>query len=935
VKKITFHNIAGIFFPAFLVFITLFLVWKNYVPNTSLMGWDSLHSEFNFKDSLYRTFWGVWREDQGLGSVAIHSHMADLPRIISIWILSIVLPQNLIRYSYLSLTFVLGPLGVYFLLNCLLSKKSKLTNSVSSFLGSLFYMLNLGTLQHFIVPFEMFNVAFAFIPWLYLLLIKYLKEGNKKDLLWFSIVTILASPMAYAATLFYAYIGGLIVFLFFFNIFERKKIVIKRTFLILAITSLLNLYWILPNLYSIKSVGSDVSNAKINILFSPEAFIRNQDFGNWKDVLINKNFLFDWRIYDFDTNQFDNLMIEWNTHLNSPWVSNIAYVVSIISILGLLISIIKLDKVGISFFTLGLFSLFFLFNLNGPTGGIYNYLYKSSDLIREGLRTPFTKFSISFLLVTSYFFGYFFNFLIDLIKHKAIKYPLSFLVTVVISISLFFLMKPAFYGNLISNVVKKQIPNEYFEVFKWFNTHSDDRIALMPLNTPWGWEYNNWGYQGSGFLGFGISNPLLVRDYDRWSPFNETFYLQASKALYDGETEELKSIFERYKLKYLLLDESIIDAGGNSELLRLDDIKNLFSELNIKEVAKFGFLTIYDTGIENKDNITTFDKYFLIDADLNYSKTNPLYLKYGNYFEDKNGLGFPFVNFDFRGPVDIGVTNDQLLFTNKETNSEVKLEITDKASETFEENHGFKDAFNCDLKKVGNVYKENLLEGRSYKSTGGGVSCDYFAYPDLSYKDAYVLRIKGQNLKGRSLKIYLYNWDTMRVELEELMKEGEFDEYFVVYPKEKEGSGYTVNVETRSFGRIASENTVEAVEFIPFDLNLVQNLYIDSKGQFEKTGNLKILEVNKTGTSIYKIKTTGSGVLQLGQGYDEGWIAISNKKILEHVKVNSWSNGWVVSADNTQSESITWIIFWPQFLEWIGFLVLGLTTVYLIVQSRK
>ena len=124
-KKITFHNIAGIFFPAFLVFITLFLVWKNYVPNTSLMGWDSLHSEFNFKDSLYRTFWGVWREDQGLGSVAIHSHMADLPRIVYLWIASFFLKINFLRYFYVFTSLFLGPLGIYFLIRYLFNKERR------------------------------------------------------------------------------------------------------------------------------------------------------------------------------------------------------------------------------------------------------------------------------------------------------------------------------------------------------------------------------------------------------------------------------------------------------------------------------------------------------------------------------------------------------------------------------------------------------------------------------------------------------------------------------------------------------------------------------------------------------------------------------------------------------------------------------------------
>lgn len=840
-------------FPLVIISLCVFLSFKNYQPNTFLVGWDSIHSEFNFKESLSRAFWGVWREDQGLGTLAIHSHMADLPRIITIQVLSLVLPQDLLRYSYIFLTLILGPLGVYCFLDYLLNKKHQFYFSIASFLGALFYLLNLGTLQHFFVPFEMFNALFAFIPWLYLFLIKYLKENNNKYLLLFGVVNILASPIAYAATLFYAYLGGLLVFLFIFSLLSYKKVIFKKSVMIIFITFFLNLYWILPNIYSIISASSDVSKAKINVLFSPEAFIRNRDYGDLKNVLINKNFLFDWRAFNFQTNQFDDLMSVWNSHLDSFGVLNIFYIITTISLLGLIFSIFKLDKIGISLFGVGLLSLFFLFNFNGPTGNLYSFLYNNFEIFKEGLRTPFTKFSIPFMLVMSYFFGYFFLILLKSFKNKIFVWILYLIFLFSVSSSLIFVMKPAFEGNLISQVVKKDIPNEYFKIFTWFNSHKLGRVAQLPLNTPWGWDYNGWGYQGSGFIGFGIKNPLLIRDYDRWSLFNETFYNQASSSLYSNDAKSFKRVLEKYQVKYLLLDESIINAGEDQDMLRINDIKNTLSSLGINEVFKSGpsagGLTVYDTGITTNNFVRAINNYSLVNADLTYSPKDLVYEKYGDYVEDKNGIGYPFVNFDPRGPVEIKIINNKLIFTNNSADSFVEFPTEGKIGETFTNDRGFSEAFNCDLMKKGNVERENFADKRVYLAEGGGVACDYFSYDDLNYNQAYVLRIKGENITGRPLKIYLYNPETKRVELEELMNarpaseaSRDFDKYFVIYSN----NNYTLNVETRSFGRIASENVLEAIEWYPVDIDLVSNLYIDStlKGSTLQ-GNLRIEDVKK------------------------------------------------------------------------------------------
>jgi hypothetical protein len=171
------------------------------------------------------------------------------------------------------------------------------------------------------------------------------------------------------------------------------------------------------------------------------------------------------------------------------------------------------------------------------------------------------------------------------------------------------------------------------------------------------------------------------------------------------------------------------------------------------------------------------------------------------------------------------------------------------------------------------------------------------------------------------------------VDMQELLPPGDFDKSYVILPTSKEksvGEGYTLNVETRSFGKVKSENLVTAVEFYPVDSLRGQS----SQAVYNIQNDLKILGVKKYGTWAYKVETEGSGLLELGQGYDNGWVALqtqnSKLKILEHVKVNSWANGWMIQSQISNLKFQIWIVYWPQLLEWGGG-ILGLVTLLCIL----
>ena len=162
-----FHVLDKVYF-SILTLITITLSLANFTPNTILSGWDTLHPEFNFPLAISRSLSSAYQEHQGLGAVSAQSHLGDLPRILFLNLVSVVVPVESIRYFYIFLMLVLGPLGVYFFLKELFSQVSeKADYRTPAFMGALFYLCNLSVVQHFVVPLEMFVTLFGLLGFLF------------------------------------------------------------------------------------------------------------------------------------------------------------------------------------------------------------------------------------------------------------------------------------------------------------------------------------------------------------------------------------------------------------------------------------------------------------------------------------------------------------------------------------------------------------------------------------------------------------------------------------------------------------------------------------------------------------------------------------------------------------------------------------------------
>lgn len=616
-------------FLLLLIFIGATLAATNYTPGTFLSGWDTLHPEFNLPLAFTRTINGVWRADQGLGAVAIHSHMAELPRLVLLWISSLALPLPVIRYAFFFLCLLSGIIGMYaYIFDT--TKKSSI-----AFAGALTYLANLGTVQLFIVPFEMFAVQYALLPWILLTAKNFLVSGKGKHLVFFLIAVLLAAPMAYAATLWYAFF---LCFALYCLLWRRYK----RAIILIAATVLLNLYWILPNVYAVATHGREVQESKINRLFTPEAFAKNQEFGNLTNVPILKSFLFDWQLFNNQTNQFEEVTAAWQKHLDNPIVLGFGYVVFGISLLGIIQTIRQKNKVGIAMLPLFFIPLFLLLNGTWPINAMFEALGRVSPVAAEALRFPFTKFSILFMAALSFYVA----------EGIAVCKSKSNYIVIAFSILSVWYFLPAFQGQFINPAMRVAIPNDYFKMFAWFATQPhDQRVAILPIDTFWGWTYYKWNlpaqasYQGAGFLQFGIPQPIMDRDYNRWSVANERYQQKMSYAIYSQNPKIIASALAKYHIQWILLDRSVFSPGNTDASLLTWHIPALLTQTGMVSLAKnFGNdISVYHVNQTKPDTTTILPDVALDDHFIGKSIGSPILSFSGGTYKNTDVPG----KFDF------------------------------------------------------------------------------------------------------------------------------------------------------------------------------------------------------------------------------------------------------------------------------------------------
>jgi hypothetical protein len=933
--------------PICLVLISVVLCLCNWKTGSWLSGWDTLHPEFNFWLYFTRTFFGVWQEHQGLGALAVQAHAADLPRMLIYWPLSVILPASSLRFAYIFLTLGVGSLGMFYFLKRIFGDKG----GIASFVGSLFYLLNLGTLQLYHFPLEMFATLFTTLPWLLLFASKYLSEGQRKDLLLFLIFSFFSTPMAHTPTLFYAYLGMFILFV----LFQRPW---KRGLALLALTLAINSFWLLPNLYFVITDGQIVQNSKISTQFSETAFLTGKQFGNFKDTLLLKNFLFDWGKYDNSQNQFVGLFTSWKRHLENPLVASIGYLLAAASLVGTVISVKSRNKKALVILPIFLLSFLIIANNLPILSNAFAAMQEKLPLFKEALRFPFTKFSNFLFFSQAVFLAVCVDFILKRWKGR-FAWAAGFLLSALIVIYMF----PAFQGNFINKDMQVSFPKEYFEAMSFVSSQGEEgRAAHFPLPLFWGWNYYSWGYEGAGFWWFGLSQPLLDREFDRWSPYNEQYYWEISYAVYSQNKELFEDVLRKYNVRFLILDEQVINPSS-PQATYLEELKSLFSSsFKIKLAGEFGKIKVYQY-LPESSLVTLYQDLPQIGPCYSWTNYDRAYSEQGNYFSAQTNrevegdieVYYPFRSlFTGRSPRELDFEiweEDQAYIFRKSMPSEIS-EYEIKLAEYQDELIWIDPEDPTKYQYlIPQVYKSEGLVEVIIPKVGGYFSKEVrnefeVDLSHLLHKFGYLISVESKNLAGRSLLFWLENLSNKRANIETYLPKDEGKYYFIQPPMENFGLGYQLHFDSNQIGEQTVSNSLGrvVVNLIPF--NFITGIkLVPSKDKIVeesvKEPDFKIKEINHPNPSVYKLEmgqVPERSILALSQSFHQGWHAyvldkqypgavfwapILGKEIKDKVLVNNWANGWKLNTLDYDSKVII-LVFLPQYLQYLGVGLAGL-----------
>lgn len=628
-------------YPFLLLLILGAIFYANYTPGTWLTGWDNLHPEFNFGLNIQRAFHSVWQEYQGLGLLAGMAHASDLFRTIFLWLLSPIIPDHLSRYFYHFLMLASGTLGVYFFLKNFLFRHFPLANAIpASFLGALFYLLNLGSIQYFYVPFEPYSTFWGLLPWELYTLFLYLEKPNRTHLLRFAFVNFLAIAQAYVQTIFFVYSICVGIILLIYYIKNRTKAAFHICVRIISVIFILNAFWILPQMYFVISDLSVTKEAMQNRMATEKFFQMNKQRGTIDNFIYLKEFYYDFLDTNLKTGKTEFMMQTWRNHFEQPQTLVIGFLFFIIVILGLF------SKHKQRMYILALFGLAaFGFLSDTPIIAQLNAITREIPIINQILRNPFTKLIVPTVLVLALSFGLGIIYIFQRIKNRIFIHIL----TGAFTICFILYVLPAFQGEYISPRMRVTIPDRYFQLFEYLKQQDKNaRIMNLPQGGYWGWYLYNWGARGSGFLWYGIEQPIMDRAFDVWSDELEGYYWELGNALRKHDTEAINTILDKYAITYVLYDESLLNSDPfNPVKLAYKQQELLDNNPYLTLEKEFGSVKLYSAAREQSIPSVQIlsGELPVIKKDEPYAFFDTAYRELGNYshaVDDNFNYYFPF-----------------------------------------------------------------------------------------------------------------------------------------------------------------------------------------------------------------------------------------------------------------------------------------------------
>jgi hypothetical protein len=887
-----------------------------------LLGWDGLYPELNIGLNLIRGLTAGWQEYYGTGLVGGHGFAATLPHTIIIGFLTFVLPQHLVRSFFIMLCYYLGGLGMLIvsqkIITTLFDADTDDASWYTGFVAAIYYLVNLGTIQTFYVPLEAFTVHFAAFPWLTYGVLLLFDKVTTKRIVFFSLISLFASMQGFIPAVFIAYASSLAIITTSHLLLHRRTIDSLRSFItIWACVIATNAYWLGSVIYFTLTSSGNYINAYNSIAATPEFIAKSIKYGTLADVAQLKGLL-------WQSNELGGpIMAPWLNNFQHPAVPIIGYIFFALAIVGILISLQRKRWPIALGFILSL--LYFFANLAidaPPFSWIIHLVQTLSPNLAQAFRTTFTKFSIGLAFHYSLFIG------VGL--YAISKHSKSHILPIIACGALIFYGLPVWQGHLIYEKLYTTPPDQYAHFMAYMNTLPDGRIADFPQDCAEGWYNELWGYFGSGFLWYGIRQPVMARAFDIWNAANENYYWELSTALRANNFADIASVFSKYNIRYVYFDQNIINCRSQKGLQASRDfLSYVQTSPDYRFLQSFSSehslpITLYERVPLKSGYIQTLTSAPNVLPKYTYNDRDPIFASSGGYISDDTkpvDVSASYRNiFSKRGQPLIQDVLEQIpLASYEQLNPSVSTEIPCSTSNYAHEK---------------NFHTQITQQSFIRMIATNDQTCRTMTINQINTSYSYIIDVASRHITGEPLSLSVANkgrsagMDILLPKHSELTQD-----YFLLPASFPAEIYYEITIKNTSHNRYTAINDIGDIHMYEIPNEVITALTQPS--QIIHTEPEAIDVMQHPFAAFYQIQMPvrySNQTLILNQSFETGWIAYdrsSGKFLKNHVLVNNWANGWMLNnAQITNTNDQIFIFFWPQLLEWMGILLLPVPLFY-------
>ena len=540
-----------------LVLILIIVTVVSIKPGKYILSNDNYSPELNPPLSVSRYLQSpAWRGYRVLG-FASDSEQADIFRSIGFSVLDLFLPSWSLSQIFSFFCLFVGTISMAYLSKCFVSDfLTKKYQGLIFFLSGIIYLTTLWTAWVFNFNMMPYISQYGFLPLLLLSTYLLLKKWNPKTLIFFLISLILFTSTCVISTLFFVDVVLFVFFTIYFGILHKAKS--KHVIASIGIFLISQIFWLIPFVHYTYTNSRGIIESYTNRAITANTI----DLEAQMITAGNSARLYTRLLGTVDDPSIDSYIFPMSKDFQEYDVFKVIGLIPfILSVCGLVFILFKKKWKLIPLWVLFFGTLFIMKNQNPPFGSVYLWLQENIPLFKQVFRWVSSKlgqvYLILLVLTSSVGYIYIVNFFGSFFSKKWRKILVSISV-IIISIIFLFYAEYLFKGQLFTSRAAVNLPDQYYLLKEEISKDTTSRIFYAPpANNGYFREYD-WGFIGSQFLGYIIPNPIVDMSLSIGSDVGEKAVLELTNDFNSGNITELNSDLEKYNIKYILVDRSLV-----------------------------------------------------------------------------------------------------------------------------------------------------------------------------------------------------------------------------------------------------------------------------------------------------------------------------------------------------------------------------------------